>query len=117
MPRLRSVLAALALVAGGCATTTTIGIDPGEQFVLGGGQAGAFEARLVNQGRVTVGVAELTAAGDTVYVADLAPGEATAATFAVGSAALLINRSTGGAVVRGRIRGSGLGMRYVPVDG
>ena len=105
-----------ALVVAGCATVTTIGIDPGEQFVLGGGQAGAFEVRLENPGLEPVRIAEVTLSGDTTLVAVLGPGESVTATFSPGSAALLVNRGTREAVLRGRIRGSALGMRFAPVD-
>ena len=115
---MRRLLLFLAVAATGCATVTTIGIEPGEQFVLGGRQGGTFQAQLENRGEGPVRVAEVTATGDTVLVAELAPGASATATFSEGSAALLINRGAQQATIRGRIRGGGtLGMRYTPVGG
>ena len=112
-----SLLAALALVLSACGTIrSTIGVAPGEQFVLGGEQDGAFTASLANVGAVAVDVAERTAEGETRVIATLPPGETTEARFAPGSAALLINRTEREARVRGTIRGdTDLGMRYTPV--
>lgn len=113
-----SILSALVLLASGCGTIrSTVGIDPGETFVLGGGQAGAFSAELLNVGTVSVGIAEVLASGDTLVVATLASGEGTRARFAAGSAALLVNRSAREAAVQAVVRGdTNLGMRYTPVD-
>lgn len=116
-------LLALLLVVGGVSscspTRSTIGIPAGETFVLGGGQAGAFEAKLLNIGSVSVRVAELTLAGDTVSVSELGPGDDASVRFSAGSAALLINTADREASVQGVIQGNtdDLGMRYVTPDG
>ena len=116
---LSRLLLAVALVLSACGTIrSTIGIGPGEQFVLGGGQEGAFRVELLNTGPVPVVVAERSASGVTVPRDTLAPGDAVRASFAAGSAALLINASDREAEVRGVVRGdTDLGMRYAPVGG
>ncbi|MEM1055808.1 MAG: hypothetical protein AAGI52_09785 [Bacteroidota bacterium] len=112
--------ALLTLLLTGCSTIrSTIGIPPGETFVLGGGQDGAFSAELLNVGDVTVGVSEVTVTGDTLALSTLAPRETARVPFAAGSAALLINANDREASVQGVIRGDtgSLGMRYVQADG
>ena len=113
-----SLLLLLGLLAGCGGIRSTIGIDPGEQFVLGGSQKGAFTARLVNLGAVPVEVAERLVDGTTTHRATLAPEQSATLTFADGSAALLVNRSGRAASVRGVITGdTRLGMAYTPADG
>lgn len=108
---------AVLLLAGCGAIRSTVGIGPGEQFVLGGAASGAFSAELLNVGRVAVEVAEVTAAGDTLVRAVLRPDSTAVARFGTGSAALLRNRSDQEAAVQAVIRGdTALGMGYVPVD-
>jgi len=110
-------LLALAVLAGCSSIRSTIGIDPGEQFVLGGSQKGAFTAELLNVGPESVRIYEATAEGDTFLVTTLAPGRAARALFAAGSAALLANPSSQEASIKAVVRGdTNLGMRYVPVD-
>jgi len=112
------LLLTLLLVASGCSTIrSTIGIDPGETFVLGGKQEGAFRAQLMNVGEVAVEIAQRTASGDTLVLATLAPGQSVDQPFPAGSAALLINRSGRAASIQGVISGdTNLGMRYTPAE-
>ncbi|GAB5537234.1 MAG: hypothetical protein Rubg2KO_34830 [Rubricoccaceae bacterium] len=110
-------LLALAILAGCSSIRSTIGIDPGEQFVLGGEQEGAFTAELLNVGPESVDIYEATADGDTLLITTLSPGRAARASFASGSAALLANPSRQEASIQAVVRGdTNLGMRYVPVD-
>lgn len=116
MNRISLLALAVAVLSGCSSIQSTIGIDPGEQFVLGGSQEGAFTAELLNVGPESVRVSEATAAGDTLLITTLAPGRAARASFPAGSAALLANPSRQEASVRAVIRGdTNLGMRYVPV--
>ncbi len=95
--------------------TSHLLIEPGKQFVLGGGQRGAFRVKGTNSGSVTVRVVERFAAGDTLGRGVLPPGAKADLTFTTGSAALIVNLSaTRQAELDLRITGAtgALGMTY-----
>ncbi|TDN38285.1 hypothetical protein E4631_05995 [Hymenobacter sp. UV11] len=89
-------------------------IDAGKQFVLGGGQRGAFRVAAHNVGPVPVSVAERRADGSLHELGRLEPGQRTELAFAAGSAALVRNLGEHQAVLDFRVTGrtSGLGMGY-----
>lgn len=111
--RFQLIALALAFSLSGCAITSGLTIEPGETFVLGGDQRGAFTVELLNTGSVEIEVAEVTVAEDTLRVAQLAPGEVARAHFGARSAALIINRGDVDVTVRATIRGdTNVGMGY-----
>jgi hypothetical protein len=69
-------------------------IEPGKQFVLGGGQLGAFKVAAKNKGKVPVEIKERPAGGGIFGKATLAPGQQGVIRFAAGSTAVLLNPST-----------------------
>ena len=93
--RLGAVIAlSLPLLAASGPIKSGLIIEPGQQFVLGGGQRGAFRVKGTNSGLVTVRVVERFAAGDTLGRGVLRPGAKADLPFKDGSAALLVNLST-----------------------
>jgi len=120
MRLLRTYLFPLALAAAtGCATLhggpfALTYIDAGKQFVLGGGQPGAFSVDGRNVGPVAVAVQERRADGTLTERGTLAPGQTIHLDLTAGSAALWLNSSTRQATVNLLLNGqaSGLGMRY-----
>lgn len=66
-------------------------IEPGQQFVLGGNQRGAFKVAARNVGKVAVEVKERPANGALFSKANLKPGQQATLRFAAGSAAVLVN--------------------------
>ncbi len=68
-------------------------IEPGKQFVLGGGQRGAFRVKGINSGAVAVRVVERFVTGDTLGRGTLVPGQRADLPFRAGSAALIVNLS------------------------
>jgi hypothetical protein len=88
-------------------------IEPGQQFVLGGDQPGAFFVSGVNSGPVAVRVVERFASGDTLGRGVLAPGAKAGLKFEKGSAALIINKNSVKATLNLKITGdTNLGMTY-----
>lgn len=88
-------------------------IDAGQQFVLGGGQQGAFQVKGKNVGRVAVRVVERLVVGDTIGRGIILPGARVNVDFRPGSAALLCNASTHRARLSLDISGDlALGMTY-----
>lgn len=89
-------------------------IDAGKQFVLGGGQRGAFQVAAHNVGPVPVSVAERRPGGAVQERGRLAPGQRAALVFGAGSTALVRNLGERQARLNFRITGStaGLGMGY-----
>ena len=69
-------------------------IAPGQQFVLGGQQQGAFSVRLRNSGPVPFSVAERRVDGMIRECGQLAPRQAATLSFRSGSAALVRNSSS-----------------------
>lgn len=108
----------IACLACGCGTIRSqIEIDPGDQFVLGGSQRGAFMVDLLNVGAAPVDVVEVSPIGDSLLIARLVPGASASAAFQAGAAALIINRSTLATAVQATIRGdTNLGMDYRPIE-
>ncbi|SNC65856.1 Uncharacterized membrane protein YphA, DoxX/SURF4 family [Hymenobacter gelipurpurascens] len=68
-------------------------IEPGKQFVLGGGQRGAFRVAAHNIGKVPVEFKERPAGGGIFGKATLAPGQKATLKFMAGSTAVLLNPS------------------------
>ena len=81
-------------------------IDAGKQFVLGGGQRGAFRVAAHNVGPVPVSVAERRADGAVQERGRLEPGQRAVLAFEAGSAALVRNLGERQAVLDFRITGS-----------
>ncbi|NNF57338.1 MAG: hypothetical protein HKN04_03770 [Rhodothermaceae bacterium] len=112
----RSVLPglALALLLSGCVGVQSgLTLGPGEQFILGGRQRGAYRIDARNIGGVTVVVSEIVAVGDTVRLGALVPGAQLMLRFRAGPAALLQNASGRVAHLKLSITGdTNLGMRY-----
>ena len=74
-------------------------IQPGKQFLLGGGQAGGFRVTGRNVGPVAVEVLERPRRGPAVARGRLLPGQRVALSFADSSAAVISNASTRQAVL------------------
>ena len=101
----------LLIAAGWGGVHSDLFIEPGQQFVLGGGQRGAFKVAAHNVGKVTVEVQEQTANGTITNKGTLKPKQKTMLRFAAGSAAVLRNAGTGKANLALHITGeSGLNM-------
>ena len=110
-----SLLVPGTLLPGCVGIESGLRISPGERFVLGGEQRGAYRVDARNIGDATVVVAEVVAGGDTVALGRLAPGAQQTLRFRAGSAALLENASGELAELRLSITGdTNLGMRYEP---
>jgi hypothetical protein len=88
-------------------------IEPGKQFVLGGGQRGAFKVVAHNVGTVPVEFKERPRGGGIFGKTTLAPGAKGTLRFLAGSSALLLNPSTQQAKVDLNITGdTQLSMGY-----
>lgn len=91
-------------------------IEPGKQFILGGGQRGAFRVAAKNVGPVPVEIKERPRGGGIFGKAALAPGQRAVLHFAAGSTAVLLNPGTAKANLDLTITGdTNLGMTYEPV--
>lgn len=66
-------------------------IPVGQQFVLGGDQAGAFQVRARNSGQVAVLFLERAGSGTAVERSRLVPGQSARLAFAAGAAVLVRN--------------------------
>ena len=90
-------------------------IEPGKQFVLGGGQPGAFKVQAHNVGKVPVEIKERPRGGGIFGKVTLAPGARGTLRFMAGSTAVLLNPSGVQAVLDLKITGApNLGMTYEP---
>lgn len=69
-------------------------IEPGQQFVLGGGQRGVFQVAARNVGEAAVQVQERTADGTSISKGTLQPKQKNTLRFAAGSAAVLRNATS-----------------------
>ena len=89
-------LAALSTLslAGCSAFHSDLTVPPGETFLLGGDQKGAFTARASNIGAVTVTLAQRGKTGAINELGALLPGKTQTLTVQLGSAALVRNRTT-----------------------
>lgn len=105
----------LALSLIGCGSINSgLRVDPGKQFVLGGGQRGAFKVDANNVGDVPVRITLRREDGVTTDLGSLEPGASETLNFPAGSAAVVANTSDA-RVARVDIRVTGdtdLGMRY-----
>lgn len=92
-------------------------IEPGKQFILGGDQLGAFKVAAKNVGSVPVEIRELPKGGGIFGKVILQPGQSGVLKFAAGSTAVLLNPSATAANLDLTITGdTKLGMTYEPVQ-
>ncbi|MBO0356536.1 hypothetical protein J0X19_01135 [Hymenobacter sp. BT186] len=106
-------LAGLLLLTGASRGTvySDLFIEPGQQFVLGGGQPGIFQVAARNVGQAAVEVRERAADGTVTNKGTLLPKQKTTLRFAAGSAAVLRNTTSTKANLNLRITGpTGLNM-------
>ncbi len=105
----------LALSLAGCGSINSgLRVEPRKQFVLGGGQAGAFKVEANNVGDVPVRISLRRDGGVTTDLGSLAPGQKETLSFPEGSAAVVANESDN-RIARIDLRVTGdtdLGMRY-----
>ena len=108
------LLSGIALLTYCGPITSQTTIEAGKQFVLGGGQRGAFRVAAHNVGPVPVSMAERRADGAVQERGRLEPGQRVVLPFEAGSAALVRNLGERQAVLDFRITGStsSLGMGY-----
>ena len=112
---LSTLLLPLLVLAGG--VHSSLLIEPGKQFILGGGQRGAFKVVAKNTGPVPVEIRERPLGGGTFGKVTLAPGQRGTLKFADGSVAVLLNPSAVQATLDLTISGGqNLGMTYEPVQ-
>ncbi|MEM1041994.1 MAG: hypothetical protein AAGI91_05130 [Bacteroidota bacterium] len=116
--RLLALWCAAALALTGCgATNSTVNIEPGEQFVLGGGSGSAFRVQVQNLGPGPITVRSRSAGGEVSDLAVLEPDEQETVRFPARASALLSNASEFATQVAVRIWSVGrLGMGYDPVE-
>ena len=90
-------------------------IEPGKQFVLGGGQPGAFRVVARNVGKVAVEFKERPRGGGIFGRATLQPGQSATLRYLAGSSAVLLNPSEQPANVNLHVTGdTRLSMTYEP---
>ncbi|MCB2379119.1 hypothetical protein LGH70_16075 [Hymenobacter sp. BT635] len=91
-------------------------IEPGKQFVLGGGQPGAFRVAARNVGKVAVEFKERPRNGGIFGKATLQPGQSATLRYMAGSSAVLLNPSAQRANVNLHVTGdtNNLSMNYEP---
>ncbi|OUJ72932.1 hypothetical protein [Hymenobacter crusticola] len=115
---LTSLLGVLLLVATACwarSIHSDLFIEPGKQFVLGGGQRGSFKVAAHNKGSEAVVVKERPKGGGIFGKATLAPGQHATLSFGAGSSAVLLNPTVQQAHLDLRITGdTKLRMDYEP---
>lgn len=119
MPRLAAgaALVAAALCLQGCGTiNSTLSLAPGKQFVLGGGQRGAFKVEAENVGDTPVDISIRRDDEAASALGRLEPGRTDTIRFPAGTAAVVASASeTQPASLRVRVTGdTDLGMRYEP---
>jgi hypothetical protein len=111
-------LAAVCALATSCWAnlTSDLLIEPGKQFVLGGGQPGAFRVEARNVGKVPVEVKERPRGGGIFTKNTLAPGARGTLRFMAGSTAVLLNPSAVQARLHLKVTGDtrSLSMTYEP---
>ncbi|MCC3153501.1 hypothetical protein Q3A66_11730 [Hymenobacter sp. BT770] len=115
---LGALLIAVPAVAGGSfgPIHSDLTIEPGKQFILGGGQGGAFRVSAKNTGTVAVEIKERLRGGGIFGKTTLAPGQRGVLRFAAGSTAVLLNPSATNARLDLTITGdTDLRMDYEPV--
>ncbi|MDO7877111.1 hypothetical protein Q5H93_20365 [Hymenobacter sp. ASUV-10] len=115
---LLAALASLSLAAAPATLHSHLLIDAGKQFLLGGGQPGAFTVQGRNVGPVPVAVREEPRTGPAIGRGTLAPGATARLKFAAGSTARLINLGTKQAVLELDVTGDTgqLRMTYEPAQ-
>ncbi|MBD2766713.1 hypothetical protein IC235_02265 [Hymenobacter sp. BT664] len=117
---LAAVLLAGPVVSGGLSghLHSDLSIEPGKQFLLGGGQRGAFKVVAKNKGKVAVEIKERPRAGGIFGKATLQPGQRGVIRFAAGSTAVLLNSSSTLANLDLTVTGDtgALRMNYEPMD-
>ncbi|MDO7851961.1 hypothetical protein [Hymenobacter convexus] len=93
-------------------------IEAGKQFILGGGQPGAFRVVAHNVGPVPVEIRERPRGGGIFGKTTLAPGQRGVLRFAEGSTAVLLNPSPKQAELDLTVSGDTkqLAMTYEPVS-
>lgn len=113
-----AALASLSLTLAPTKLHSHLLIDAGKQFLLGGGQPGAFTVRGQNVGPVPVDVREEPRSGPAIGRGTLAPGATARLKFAAGATARLINRGTKQAVLELDVTGDTgqLRMTYEPAQ-
>ncbi|TGE24914.1 hypothetical protein E5K00_06855 [Hymenobacter aquaticus] len=120
---IRRALSALCLLLGLSAAFTfcragldsNLFIEPGKQFILGGGQPGAFKVVARNVGKVPVEFKERPRGGGIFGRATLQPGQTATLRYLAGSSAVLLNPSAQTANVRLHVTGdTKLSMTYEP---
>lgn len=115
---LAAATALLLLLTTACwaSLTSDLFIEPGKQFVLGGGQPGAFKVVARNVGKVPVEIRERPRGGGIFTKTTLAPGAGGTLRFMAGSTALLLNPSKVQAHLSLKVTGDtrALSMTYEP---
>ncbi|GAB3291059.1 hypothetical protein [Hymenobacter tenuis] len=112
---LAAVLLAGTISAGRSGIHSQLLIEPGKQFVLGGGQPGAFKVEARNMGKVPVEFKERPRGGGIFGRTTLAPGQQATLRFMAGSSALLLNPSAQQAELKLHVTGdTRLSMGYEP---
>ena len=107
----------LPLLAVASTIHSSLFIEPGKQFILGGDQLGAFKVAAKNVGSVPVEIRERPKGGGTFGKVILQPGQSGVLKFAAGSTAVLLNPSAIAANLDLTITGdTKLGMTYEPVQ-
>ncbi|MBJ6109564.1 hypothetical protein JAO73_11105 [Hymenobacter sp. BT523] len=93
-------------------------IEAGKQFILGGGQPGAFRVSAHNVGPVPVEIRERPRGGGIFGKTTLVPGQRGVLRFAEGSTAVLLNPTSKQAVLDLTVTGDTkqLAMTYEPVS-
>jgi hypothetical protein len=109
------VIGLLLATAGWAGISSHLLIEPGKQFVLGGGQPGAFKVEARNVGKVPVEIRERPRGGGSFGKVTLAPGARGTLRFLAGSTAVLLNPAAEQAVLDLKITGdTNLSMTYEP---
>lgn len=102
-----------AVVCWGGNLHSNLFIEPGKQFILGGGQPGAFRVAAHNIGKVPVEFKERPKGGGIFGKATLASGQKATLKFMAGSTAVLVNASAQQANVNLNVSGdTNLRMDY-----
>jgi len=115
-PVVLALLLPLLVLAG--TAQSNVYIRSGKQFLLGGGQHGAFEVTAKNVGFVAVEIKERPLRGDVIAKATLAPGQQGVLRFAAGSTGVFLNPHRFRAHLRVTLTGDTkqLRMDYEPVQ-
>jgi hypothetical protein len=113
-----AALASLSLAVAPATFHSHLLIDAGQQFLLGGGQPGAFTVKGRNVGPVPVAVREEPRSGPAIERGTLVPGATAQLKFAAGSTARLLNLGTKQAALELDVTGDAaqLRMTYEPTQ-